>query len=322
MKNIVVGTMAFLVLLGAGPASATFSIVACDSNKNCGAAVATNNLAVGATVIYAKAGVGAVASQFETNPSHGPKGLAMLEAGRHADATLSELIRTDDGFEGQDASFRQIGIVGMTGSGASYTGKEAADSPWAGTLTGRGYSIQGNGLVGAEVLKAMRDRYLAARGTLANRLLEALEAGQGGGGQTSGKLSAALLVRTPDGGFQDVDLRVDAADQPIPALRRLLGMHEANDAMARAERAVRNGHIDEARSSVADAIRLGPGWDRIWRRAARFYISIGDRGAALEALAAFAGTNPVWAKREISDPLYAPLWRESSAAQWRERNYP
>jgi uncharacterized Ntn-hydrolase superfamily protein len=316
MKVVLVAITAAFAVLAAAPASATFSIVACDSG-NCGAAVATNNLAVGATVIAAKAGVGAVASQFETNPSYGAKGLALLEAGRDAGTAIGELLRTDDGFEGQDISFRQVGIAGTAGTGAAYTGKVAADSPWAGTLTGPGYSIQGSGLAGRIVLDAMRARFLETRGALADRLMAALEAAQAAGGQTTGRLSAALLVRTSEGGFQDIDLRVDAADQPIPALRRLLGMHQANDAMVRAERAARSGHIDAARASLADAVRLGAGWDRIWRRAARLDMSIGDRSAALQALAAFASINPLWARSEMDDPLYAVLWQDAAVAKWR-----
>lgn len=317
MKVVMITIAALLALVTSTPARATFSILACGSD-GCGAAVATNNLAVGATVIYAKAGVGAVASQFETNPSHGPRGLTLLEGGRDADAALREVLRTDDGFEGQDISYRQVGIVGTAGSGAAYTGKAAANSSWAGALTGSGYAIQGNGLAGSFVLDAMRERFLATRGTLANRLLAALEAGQAAGGQTTGRLSAALLVRTSGGGFQDVDLRVDAADRPIPELRRLLGMYEANAAMARAERAVRNGRMSLARANLADAIRLGAGWDRIWRRAARLEISMGDKNAALQALAALASINAVWARSETEDPLYAHLWEDADVAKWRQ----
>jgi uncharacterized Ntn-hydrolase superfamily protein len=311
--------MTIFALLAAQPAWATFSIVACDPDKTCGVAVATNNLAVGATVIYAEAGVGAIASQFETNPSYGPKGLALLQSKHDAAGTMLELIRTDDGFEGQDASYRQVGVIAPGGDGAAYTGKEAAGSPWAGTSSGPGFSIQGNGLAGAQVVEAMKAAFLATHGPLADRLMAALEAGQAAGGQTTGRLSAALLVRTPDGGFQDIDLRVDAADQPVPALRRLLSMHEANDAMVRAERAARAGKLAAARVGMAEAIRLAAGWDRIWRRAARLAMTIGDQAAALQALSAFANVNPVWAGSEIDDPVYALLWHDADAATFRAR---
>ena len=79
--------LALVLAVAPRSAHATFSIVACDKDKTCGAAVATNNLAVGATVIYAKAGTGALATQFETNPSYGPRGLALLDKGTPPQAT-------------------------------------------------------------------------------------------------------------------------------------------------------------------------------------------------------------------------------------------
>ncbi|HVW73966.1 MAG TPA: DUF1028 domain-containing protein [Rhizomicrobium sp.] len=308
----IVYLLALIGLFASDPAWATFSIIACEPSGSCGAAVATNNLAVGATVIYAQAGIGAVASQFETNPSYGPKGLALLKSGLSAQDAVAELIRTDNGFEGQDASFRQVGVVGLANSGAAYTGKEAMASPWAGSLTGPGYAIQGNGLRSGAVLEDMRDAFLKTKGLLADRLVAALEAGQAAGGQTTGKLSAALLVRTPAGGFQDTDLRVDASDAPVPELRRLLGMYEANGAMSRAERAARSGQTAAARAALAEAVYLGSGWDRIWRRAARLQMTLGSSDGAIQALAAFAHLNPSWAKSEMKDPVFAPL-RSNSA---------
>lgn len=293
--------------LAAQGANATFSIVACDADKSCGAAVATNNLAVGASVIYAEAGVGAVATQFETNPHYGPRGLALLKAGEKPQAALDTVLAEDGDFDGEDTGSRQVGLVSVAGDAFAYTGKEAAQAAWSGSLTGTGYSVQGNGLAGPQVVAAMRDAYLKASGSLAERLLQAVEAGQAAGGQSTGKLSAALLVRTTEGAWQDIDLRVDAAPVPLRDLRRLLGMHQANDAIAHASRALRKDHRDEARLAVAEAIRLAPGWDRVQRRAARFAMEMGDTGKAVAALAAFKKINPVWAKMEMADPLYQPL---------------
>lgn len=296
--------MACLLAQTPGLASATFSIVACDSDKICGAAVATNNLAVGASVIYAQAGVGAVATQFETNPHYGPRGLALLAAGEKPKTALDILLAEDGDFDGEGIKARQVGLVNAAGEAAAYTGEEAAASAWAGAATGGGYSVQGNGLAGPQVVEAMRDAFLSGHGSLADRLITALEAGQSAGGQSTGKLSAALLVRTPEGDWQDIDLRVDASAAPLPDLRRLLGMHEANDLLARAGRALRNGRPDEARTAIAEAVRLAPGWDRVWRRAARLYSQLGDRAAADAALASMERVNPTWAKIERADSLY------------------
>jgi len=303
----------------AAPAHATYSIVACDAAGSCGAAVATDNLAVGATVIHARAGVGAVATQFETNPAYGPRGLALLQGGMSARDAVAELVRTDDGFEGQDASFRQVGLVGASGPGASFSGSEALASPWAGALQGPGYAIQGNGLRSAGVASAMREAFARGGGALADRLVAALEAGEAAGGQTTGRMSAALLVRTRDGGFQDIDLRVDAAEQPVPELRRLLGLHEANDAMVGAERAHRNGDDAGARAALAQAIRLGFGWDRIWRRAARLQMALGDRDGALQSLAAFMHLNPGWARTDMQDAVFDPLRADRVFLSWQAR---
>lgn len=306
------------VAIGAPRAAhATFSIVACDAEKRCGAAVATNNLAVGATVIYAKAGVGALATQFETNPSYGPKGLAMLDKGTAPQATLDELLKTDGNFEGQDISFRQVGIVAGDGKTATYTGKQAAASPWAGSVTGPGYAIQGNGLAGKAVIDAMQAAFVRATGPLEERLLAALEAGEAAGGQTTGRMSAALIVRTAEGGFVDTDLRVDAAERPLRELRTLIELRAANVALIRAERAAGAKKLDEARELIAEGLRLGAGWDRIWRRAARLELQIGDINEALQALAVFARLNPTWAKLELDDVLYKPLWGRAVVQRWR-----
>ncbi len=294
------------VFLAPSLARATFSIVACDADGSCGAAVATNNLAVGSSVIYAQAGVGALATQFETNPHYGPKGLALMASGAKPQAVLDRLLAEDGDFEGDTIAARQVGLVDLAGDSASYTGKEASDSPWAGALTGKGYSIQGNGLAGPRVVGAMRDAFLTGKGSFADRLLAALEAGQAAGGQSTGKLSAALLVRTREGDWQDIDLRVDASLAPLSDLRKLLGMHEANDVLARAGRALRGGQPEQARAAIAEAQRLAPGWDRVWRRSARLDMQLGDRAAAEAALAEMEKVNPVWAATEKADPLYRP----------------
>ncbi|MFN3816568.1 DUF1028 domain-containing protein [Brevundimonas sp.] len=300
-----------LVLPGA--ANATYSIVACDSTRSCGAAVATHNLAVGATVIYARAGAGALATQFETNPNYGPAGLSLLEAGHDADQVLANLLANDGNFEGQGPAFRQLGVVSAGGSASVFTGSEALASPWAGDRYGPMYSVQGNGLAGAAVLEAMEAAFLASDGKpLAERLLLALEAGEAVGGQTIGGMSAALLVRTPDGTWSDTDFRVDASSRPIQDLRRLWNFNQAHSHMIRAERSARRSDAEAAARDIDTALVLGGDWDRIQRRAARLWASLGRSGPALEALTAFIRLNPAWGRIEIADPLYDPLRADST----------
>lgn len=287
-----------------GQAQATYSVSACDQSGACGVAVATNNLAVGASVPYAEAGVGAIATQFETNPNYGPLGLALLKSGRSPDETIAALLAGDDNFEGQGIAFRQVAIANARGDASAYTGSEVQGAPWAGARRGRGYAIVGNGLAGDAVLAAMEHAFLNTDASLPERLLAALEAGQAAGGQAIGVMSAAVLVRTPERGFQDVDLRIDASPDPIADLRALLNLRRAHEAMLVAERAVRVGGLSEARAAADSALRLGARWDRIRRRAARLFAGMGEGSAAIDQLAALAELNPQWAHLEVRDPLY------------------
>ncbi len=256
--------------------------------------------------IYCKAGVGAIATHFDTNPSYRPKALQLLQSGQPADVALENLLRTHDGFEGQGIASRQVGIVDGAGHAATFTGEEAEAAAFAGSERAPGFSIQGKGLTGPEVLQAMREVFMSALGPLANRLMAALEAGQAAGGQSTGRLSAAILVRTSEGGFQDVDLRVDAAADPILNLRLLLSMHDANEALGAADYAERHGDSSTARLRLADSVRLAADWDRVWRRVARLDMALDEHANALAALASFASLNPMWAHLEIDDPIYAP----------------
>ncbi|MDG2526115.1 DUF1028 domain-containing protein [Stenotrophomonas sp. HITSZ_GD] len=297
-------------------AMATWSIVACDPDGSCGVAVATHQLAVGASVPAAQARVGALASQFETRPTHGPQGLAALARGQSPTAVLHTLVDTDDGEDG-DARDRQIGVVAASGASAAYTGSHAQAADWAGALQGEGFSVQGNGLAGPRVLEAMRARFLATPGALEVRLMAALEAGQAAGGQRIGAMSAALLVRTPQGGWADVDLRVDASRDPVGDLRALLDRRQAHQGMIRAERLLARGDRAGADRAVATALAQSRDWDRIWRRAARLAMQEGERALAVERLSVFQQLNPVWAREELRDPLYAALADEPRVAAWR-----
>ena len=282
------------LLLMSQVANATFSIAACDASGACGVAVATNNLAVGATVPYARAGVGAVATQFETNPDYGPRGLGLLAKGETASRCVDALLAGDGNFEGQGVAFRQISVVGMDGSSAIFTGEAAQAAAWAGGRRGPGYAIIGNGLAGERVVADMEGAFLRTNGALAQRLMAALTAGQRAGGQSTGGLSAALLVRTRAGGFQDVDLRIDASPTAVDALGRLLDLRLAHEAMLRAERFAGGAKTADAAREVTDALRLAPNWDRIWLRAARVERGLRNSVRACEYLRKFAVLNPAW----------------------------
>lgn len=202
----------------------TFSIAAFDrSSGEFGVAVASKFLAVGAAVPWAKAGVGAIATQAWANLSYGPNGLAMLEQGVPAEEVVRRLTEEDN-----DREHRQLGVVDRDGNAAAWTGKECFN--WAGHRTGNGFTCQGNILTGAAVVDAMVSSLDRSSGPLPERLVGALEAGQAEGGDSRGQQSAAIYVAKEKGsygGFIDraIDLRVDDHAAPITELRKLLEMH-------------------------------------------------------------------------------------------------
>jgi uncharacterized Ntn-hydrolase superfamily protein len=203
---------------------ATFSIVAFEpETKALGVAVQSRFLAVGAIVPWARAGVGAVATQAMANFNYGPRGLDLMSRGKTAEETLQALISSDD-----EREHRQLGVVDARGRVATFTGSECFE--WAGGVAGEHYAAQGNILVGRETVEAMAETFETTTGDLAGRLLAALDAGQTAGGDSRGKQSAALLVVKEGGGYGGnndrlLDLRVDDHPEPIRELIRIRELH-------------------------------------------------------------------------------------------------
>ena len=198
----------------------TFSIVAWDeTTRMTGVAVATKHLAVGALVPHAKADIGAIATQAQTNPLLGIKGLKLLEQhnfGSTNVTTTEDIIATlleDD----EERDYRQLHLVDRTGRTAAWTGSQCVD--WAGHFTFDNFSVAGNMLVGEQTLTAMADAYQAKEGMeFCERLLQALEAGEAAGGDKRGRQSAAIYVVHQDD-YPHLDLRIDHHDNPIAQLR-------------------------------------------------------------------------------------------------------
>jgi uncharacterized Ntn-hydrolase superfamily protein len=205
----------------------TFSIVARSADgRSHGVAVASRFLGVGAYVPAAQAGVGALATQSYANLAYRPQGLTLLGTGVAPAEVVAGLTAADPGRDQ-----RQLGVVGPTGDGATFTGTGCHD--WAGGLAGDGYAIQGNILTGKQVVVAMAEAWQRSdpAAPLAGRLVAALLAGDRAGGDRRGRQSAALLVVAKGegyGGTSDVvaDLRVDDHPDPVPELTRLLELHE------------------------------------------------------------------------------------------------
>ena len=202
----------------------TFSIVGYDPQaQEWGIAVQSKFLAVGAVVPWAQAGVGAVATQSYANTSFGPNGLALMAQGYSAEEALGQLIAGDEG-----SARRQVGLVDAQGRAATFTGDEC--HAWAGGLTGTYYAAQGNILVSRDTVEAMAKAFEEAEGELADRLVVALAAGQGAGGDRRGQQSAAVLVVRAEGGYAGyndryLDLRVDDDLAPIERLQALVDLH-------------------------------------------------------------------------------------------------
>lgn len=203
----------------------TFSLVACDPRTgDLGVAVASKFLAVGALVPWARAGIGAVATQAWANTSYGPRGLDLLAEGKSPKEALDTLLQED-----AQAEQRQAGMVDAQGHSATWSGSGC--HPWAGGIAGPNFAAQGNILVGEATITALAETFQRETGSLWRRLVAALAAGQQAGGDSRGQQSAALLVVRKNGGyggFNDrmIDLRVDDSAQPIEELSRLLDIYE------------------------------------------------------------------------------------------------
>jgi len=193
----------------------TWSLVARDPATGAfGVAVATRFFAVGALCPHADGGVGALATQALINPTFGPRGLRLLREGLTAHQVLDALVASDPG-----AATRQLHLQDARGGLAAHTG--AGCVPWCGHLLREGYSVAGNMLAGPQVLDETAAAYeRAAHLPFAQRLVQALRAGEAVGGDKRGRQSAALRIHT-DQEYPALDLRVDDHDDPLAELERL-----------------------------------------------------------------------------------------------------
>src|SRR5947208_2223433 len=174
---------------------ATYSIAACDLDASqWGVATQSKFLGVGSVVPWAAPHVGAIATQSYANPRYGPDGLDLLRQGLSAEEVVGRLTAADE-----DREHRQLGIVDGKGGSATFTGSECME--WAGGRTGPCYAAQGNILVSGETVDAIVQTFERTAGaSLAERLLDCLDAAQAAGGDRRGQQSALLVVEQ-DGGY-------------------------------------------------------------------------------------------------------------------------
>ena len=192
----------------------TWSIVARDAGGALGIAIASRFFAVGALCPHIRAGVGAVATQALVNPMYGALVLDALAAGRSPQEAIDDAIAADEGRQS-----RQVHVVGADGRSARHTGSACID--WCGHFEGESFSVAGNMLAGPQVIQATADAYRANAGLpFAERLIEAMAAGEAAGGDKRGRQGAALRIHTSED-YPALDIRVDDHEDPIGELRRL-----------------------------------------------------------------------------------------------------
>jgi uncharacterized Ntn-hydrolase superfamily protein len=237
----------------------TFSICAFDpATGELGVAVQSRYFAVGSVVSWARAGVGAVATQAAGVAGYGPRILDALEGGADPEEAIRQVLGGDEARE-----TRQLGVVAANGQSAAWTGIDC--NAWAGHETGEGFAAQGNILAGEPVVADMARAFREGDGTLAERLVAGLEAAQAAGGDVRGQQSAAVYVERPGAGEETgelvdrvVDLRVDDHEEPIVELRRLLEIHLRWDYLKRAYGHRQAGRLEEGAALIAEGLTRYP----------------------------------------------------------------
>ena len=273
----------------------TYSIVARDpATGELGAAVQSHWFSVGSIVIWAQPGVGAVATQSFVEPSYGPLGLELMRSGKTAQEALTSLLASD---EHEDV--RQVGMVDASGNVANHTGGNAIAEHC--NLLGDNYSVQANMMWKPTVCTAMAAAFERGAGDLAERLMLALEAAQGEGGDVRGKQSVALLVvngdiAEPAWAGRVFDLRIEDHPEPLREMRRLLTMARAYRLMNEGDEHMTNGEIEAAVAAYSGAEQLVPdSHEMIFWHAA----TLAAAGDVEESLPLFKKAFDAW-----------PLWRE------------
>lgn len=211
---------------------------------------------VGTIVTWGEAGVGVVATQAFSNPSFGPRGLELMRKGVSAEKALRSLLKEDGGRD-----LRQVAMLDAKGSVAAHTGKRCI--PCTGHLVATDSSVQANMMLNDQVWPEMAKRFELWKGSLAERLLVALEAGEEAGGDIRGKQSAALLVvkgQATGRVWEDrtVDLRVDDSREPLDDLKRLLKVHRAYQHMNMGDEAMEREDMPLAMKHYSTAEALFP----------------------------------------------------------------
>jgi len=278
---------------------ATYSIVARDpATGEMGVAVQSHWFSVGAIVPWAEAGVGAVATQSFVEASYGPLGLELMGMGRTAPEALKALVSTD-----ANEAVRQVAMVDAQGRVAAHTGSKAIVA--AGHHVGEGYSTQANLMENPTVWDAMARAFESTQGDLAERLLAALEAAEGEGGDIRGRQSAALIVVSGSSTGKPwvdrrFDLRIEDHPTPVPELRRLVTLQRAYNALNEGDGLVTEGKVEGAMAAYTRAMELVP--DEATNGEAPFWV-----GITLASIEREAEALPYLLRAKAQDPRWVEL---------------
>jgi uncharacterized Ntn-hydrolase superfamily protein len=281
----------------------TYSIVALDpATGELGAAVQSHWFSVGSLCTWARPGVGAVATQSVVEPAHGPHALDRIEAGESATDALAALIAADP-----LGAVRQVGVVDADSNVAVHTGPDCI--PCAGAAVGAHWSCQANMMAGDTVPAAMSAAFEHAEGDLADRLVAALDAAEGEGGDVRGRQSAALLGVPPAGEAWTtrIDLRVEDHRDPVAELARLRGLQRAYELAGQGDELMAADQAVEAGALYRRAAELAPESDELLFWAGLALAHAGDLDAGVDAVRRATVAHPGWATLlERLSPEFAP----------------
>jgi len=242
------------------PLGGTLSIVAVDKRSGeMGAAVLSQSFSVGSKTTWTEPGVGVVVAQGTVEPTYGPLGLALLKGGKTPPQALKSLLATDP-----RPGVRQVMVIDWRGRAAAHTGKGCL--PESGYLAGRGFCVQASFVSAKRVWRSMSAAFRGGKGTLAERLVSALEAGEqasrgarrGGGARSAAVMVVAALPTSTPWEGRLLDLRVEDGDAPLKELRGMLKVQEAYSHAATGEELLAKGDLERGGREFSKAMSLAP----------------------------------------------------------------
>jgi uncharacterized Ntn-hydrolase superfamily protein len=268
----------------------TYSLVAFDPDTGeCGVAVQSHWFSVGGLVTWGEPGVGAVATQANVEVAYGPRGLERMKAGASAPEALVELLAADE-----LAAVRQVAMVDAYGGVSAHTGADCMT--FCGQQLDGHYSTQANLMATDRVWGEMAAAYEDGKGSLAERLLDALDAGEAAGGDVRGRQSAAILVVPAEGEPWErvVELRVEDDPEPLVELRRLVALKAAYVVAAEGDDLQGRGEHEGAAAKYIEAWEMAPECEELSFWASLALIRLGDEERGLPLLRRTVAAHPGW----------------------------